>query len=318
VGDLFAGGGTVIVSGPVDADLVAGGGTVTVLGAVGDDLRIGGGNVLLQGTIGDDALVGGGTIELRGPVGGDAWLFGGSVSIEAPIGGDARFFGGSIYINAPIAGSVEVEAEELVLGPQARLAGDLLYRSPQEAEFETGAQVAGAVSYEPREVHGAGEAFAAFATLAALAQLLMLLAGSFFFLLVFRRYVELLVAAAFARPLAEVARGVVLLIGLPIASILLFVTVIGIPLGIIGLASFVALMVFASLMAPLLLGVLLYKWFSRSEGYTLSWKSALLGVFAYFVLGLVPLLGWLIQLGFILLSLGATIKLKWDMAKEWR
>jgi cytoskeletal protein CcmA (bactofilin family) len=319
VGDLYAGGGTVLVTGQVSADVVVGGGTVTITSAIGDDLRVGGGTIVVQGTINGDAVIGGGQVHLAGrSIGGDVLAGGGLIRIEAPVGGDVRVGGGEIVINAPVAGNVHVEAEKVTLGSRAVISGNFTYKSPTEAVIEEGAVVRGATTYTPAPSRGAaGAALAAFVSIAMLIKLLMFLVGALVFGLVFRRYSTHIVRDSFSKPLPELGRGLLVLIATPVLSVLLMVTVIGIPLGILGMISFVGLMIFSWLLAPVLLGSFIYQWFNKGD-YVVTWQSILIGVLVYTLLGVVPIVGWLVQFGLILLVLGSAVKFKWRLAKEWR
>lgn len=318
-GDVYAGGSSVLVNGNISQDLVAGGGTITVLGIVGDDVRLGGGTIVIQGSVTGDVLIGGGQVHLAGPrIGGDVLVGGGSVRIDTPVFGEVGVGGGDVYLNAPITGNVEIEADKLTLGSDAVISGTLTYRSPSELVMEEGAQVLGETVYEPRQERDAGNFFAGFVAAAALVQLLMHLVGAFFFVLLFRRFVEAMVSGAYARPLLEIGRGFLLLIALPVVSVLLLVTVIGIPLGILGILGFVGALIFSGLLSPVVLGALLYRALTRGEGYAVNWKSVLIGVGTFYVLGFVPVVGWLVQFGFILLTLGSLLALTRNIVKEWR
>ncbi len=318
-GDLYAGGGTVLVTGPVSADAVIGGGTVTVTSTIGDDLRIGGGTIIVQGTVGGDVVVGGGQIHLAGrSISGDVLAGGGMVRVDSPVAGDLKAGGGEVYINAPVSGNVTIEAEKITLGSNAVIIGNLTYKSPQEVVMEPGAEVRGQTTYTPTPHRSdAGAALAAFLSIALLIKILMLLAGALVFGLIFNRYSTRLVHDSFAKPLAHAGVGLIVLILMPVLSILLLVTVIGIPLGILGFLAFGALMIFSWLMAPVLLGSFIYQWFMKGS-YLVNWKTILVGVLAYVILSHLPFIGWLLQLALMLVTLGAIVKLKWHLAKQWR
>ncbi len=319
-GDLYAGGGTILITGSVAQDAVVGGGTITVTGDVGDDLRAGGGTIVVQGAVGGDVVVGGGQIHLSGSrIGGDVLAGGGVVRIDAAVGNDVKVGGGSVFINGPVAGNVEADADTLTLGSAAVITGNLSYTSPKEVVIEEGARVGGKTTYTPRADRGdAGAALAiAFFSVAAIVKILMMLAAAFFFGLVFHRYSTHLVQTAYARPLMEIGRGFILLIVMPVASVFLMVTIVGLPLGFLGLIGYIGALIFSWLVAPLLIGSLIYQWITK-EGYQVNWKTILLGVFAFCIAGVVPILGSLVQFGFIVLALGTTLHLKWNIAKEWR
>ena len=316
-GDLIIPGVTILVSGPVGQDLIAGGGNITLTGTVGDDARVGGGSISIQGRVNGDLVAGGGTVSVGSQVGGDAVLGGGSVRIDAPILGDVRAGGGSIYINAPISGNVEIDADKLELGPAAVINGSLTYRSPKEMTKADEARILGAINYEPRE-RGQGKAVATLVSFWLVLKVLMLLALSLVLGLVFRRFSKEVVNSAASSPWLELGRGLVTVIVLPVASILLFITVIGIPFGILGLIALIALGIMAAALSPILIGSLLYKWITKSETYAVSWQSILLGILAYIILWFIPIIGWIILALFWLAALGANVGLKWRIAKEWR
>ncbi|MCR4325921.1 MAG: FapA family protein [Patescibacteria group bacterium] len=320
-GDLVAGGGSVLVSGAVSSDLIVGGGNITILGAVGDDVRAGGGNIIVSGDVGGDIVAGGGQIQLTGKnIGGDVAIGGGSVRIDSSVGGDVKVGGGDVYINGPVAGNVELDADKITLGPNADIGGNLTYTSVKEATLEEGAVVRGETDFTARKARGemGGAALAGIFTLALLAKFLMLFVGALILLLIFRKYPAELVERAMDNPLREMGRGVVFLIVTPVVSVVLLVSVIGIPLGALGLLVFGAAMVFASLVAPIILGSIAHRWIFKPSDYQVSWKTILLGVALYILIGIIPIIGWIAKLVLIVLALGAMLNIKWAIAKEWR
>ena len=136
--------------------------------------------------------------------------------------------------------------------------------------------------------------------------------------LVFRRYAMTLVENAVTQPLLEMGRGLVVLIVLPVVSALLFFTLIGVPLGFLGLFAFIAAMLGVWMIVPIILGSIAHHALFKTVAYEVSWKTILLGTALYVLVGIIPFLGGLAQFALILLTLGAVLKLKWDIAKEWR
>jgi hypothetical protein len=102
----------------------------------------------------------------------------------------------------------------------------------------------------------------------------------------------------------ELLVGFIVFITVPVLVLLLFMTVLGWLLGLLLLFFFIAVLflssVFGALLFTRLIGTYLLK---RREA--LSWPLILAGVLAYQVIGLLPLLGWLFKLVFILTALGA-------------
>lgn len=315
--DLIAAGGTVLVSGDVAADLAAAAGSVTVLGNVGDDVRAAGGNILLRSEVGGDVVLAGGQLNIGGSIAGDLLAGGGAVRVDAPVSGNVRIGGGDVYLNSAISGNVEVYTDKLTLGKGARIAGSLTYAAGKEATMEEGAVVSGEVTFNKRERTVSVGGIVAIISLALIATTLSQLAAALLLGLVFRRYAVRLVETAAAKPLLEVGRGLIICIVLPVASLMLLWSLIGIPLGILGLLIFAMTIVFLWIITPVLLGSFAYRSFFGGE-FDVNWKTILLGVFVYALLGLIPIVGWLAQFILMLLTLGAVAKMKWEIAKEWR
>lgn len=323
-GDLIAGGGSVLVSGTVRGDALLSGGNVTILGAISDDVRVAGGNIVINSAVASDVVFVGGQIHISGTgVGGDIIGAGGTIRIDAPIAGDVRIAGGDVYVNAPIRGSLEIRADKVTLGSSARISGDLTYTAGKEATVEDGAVVNGKTTYSQSEytkekLEGAAKrGLAAIISIWFLTKFFMLLAGALAFAYLFKRYTMTLVSDALTDPLPQLGRGVVVFIVWPVLSVILLVTILGAPLGILGLLTYAAALIFAGLMAPVILGSLIWAWATKNY-YEVNWKTILIGVFVYFVLGLIPVVGWLIRLALLLITLGAALKIKWNIAKDWR
>ena len=320
-GDLLVAGGTVLVNGVVSDDLLALGGSVTVLGNVGDDLRAAGGNITISGRVGGDAIVGGGQVNISGGgIGGDILAGAGTLTIDAPVGGDVVVGSGNVFINARVKGSVRFAGETLRLGSSAVIEGDLTYTSPKEARLEEGAIVRGEVQFEQaKDVRGIAErGFLAFVTVAAIGKFLSIFVCALIVGLAFSKYSITLVETAAARPFYEIGRGFMTLIMLPVFSIVLLVTVIGIPLALLGFAVFAALVILASITASIILGSLVYRYFTKRPYVEVSWKTILLGVVLFTLVGMIPFLGALVTFLLLLLAIGASVKLKIDIAKNWQ
>ncbi|OGG47451.1 hypothetical protein A3D66_02530 [Candidatus Kaiserbacteria bacterium RIFCSPHIGHO2_02_FULL_50_9] len=319
LGDLLAVGGNLVVTGPIAVDAGLIGGSITVLSSVGDDLRIVGGNVTVNSVVEGDLAVAGGNITIAGGrVRGDFLGGGGVITLNAPVQGDVHLKGGEVYINAPVGGNVIVTARKVTLGSAAAISGSLTYEAAEEANVEQGARVAGETNYIPWTVkEDVRERALAVISVIFLFKALAVLVAALFLGLFFRRFAMTLVSEVVGSPIREFFRGVVVMIVVPILSFILLASVVGIPLGVLGLVGFVALLVLGGIMAPILIGSLLWRQLFKMP-FTITWKSILLGVVVCSLLALIPIIGWLINLSAILLTIGAAVKIKWDIARQWR
>ncbi|MEK7156764.1 MAG: hypothetical protein AAB790_03070 [Patescibacteria group bacterium] len=321
-GDLAVGGGNILVNGPVSQDLFVGGGSITIVADVGDDVRVGGGNIIINGKVGNDLVVGGGQTSISGSgVGGDVLWAGGMLRMDAPVGGNMQLAGGEVVINSHVRGNVEFKGQKLTLGKDAVIDGNLDYSAQKEAMMEAGAVVKGQTNFEQLKTPARGmsaKGIIAILSVLFLGKFLALLVFALALGLFFRRYAGVLVGNAVTQPLLEMGRGLIVLIVLPVVSVMLLVTLIGVPLGLLGLIAFATLLLIASPLAAIILGSVLHKWMFKPAEYQIVWQTILLGAVVYTLLGLIPVLGGIAKFVLVLLAIGSMMKIKWDIAKEWR
>lgn len=321
--DLYAGGGTVTIEGTVTGDLLVGGGNVFFSGSVAEDAALGGGNVQITGTVAEDLRVGGGNVIMSGSTGGDLVATGGNVHItssavingdiigaggriliEGRVNGDAQLFGGDIEINGAIQGPVTVTAGQRVrLGPEARLGSDLSYRAPSEFERAEEAEVSGSISFEP-SIRPEREA-AGFLTFWWIAKLLMTLATAGVLYLLFRRRVRSTVEEGISRFGSSILFGFIGLVVTPIAIIILFVSIIGIPLGILVGLMYMIWLVLGWATAGIIFGSLIFSWIFRTYPLRVDLLTILVGVLAIEALMLIPFIGWFAAFVLWLMALGS-------------
>ncbi len=321
-GDLVTFGGNILINGAVFGDVAAGGGNISILSQINDDVRVAGGTIVIQGGVVGDVLAAGGQVTLASPkIGGDVSAAGGVVRIDASdIAGDVRVAGGEVRIDSAINGNLEVQAEKVTLGPNARIKGTFTYKSPAEVTIETGAVVTGETVYtkspDVREAAKLG-LFAVF-SIWFVAKMFMVFSGALVVGYVLQRFSDELVMRAMKRPLAELGRGVIFLIVTPVVSILLLFTVIGIAFGVLGILGFVAMMIIGAMLSPILIGSAVHKVIFKQNEYEVNWKTILTGTVLFFVISAIPFIGQIITFGIMLIAIGATLAIKGKVISEWR
>ncbi|MBP9757216.1 MAG: hypothetical protein KBD06_01310 [Candidatus Pacebacteria bacterium] len=322
-GDLTVFGGNILSNGTVLGDIAASGGTVSIMSDVHDDLRVAGGTVVIQGGVTGDIFVAGGQVTISSPkVGGDVRAAGGVVRINAPdIAGDVFVAGGDVRIDSAINGNLDIiQAENVTLGPNARIKGTFTYKSPKQATLESGATVTGETVFtkSPDVREAAKLGLVAFFSIWFVAKMFMVFSGALVIGYVFQRYADELVARAVKRPLAELGRGVVFVIVTPIVSVLLLGTVIGIAFGVLGLLGFFGLIIIGTMIAPILIGSVVHKYVFKQHEYEVTWKTILTGTLLYFIIGMIPFVGGLVILGVTLIAIGTALDIKGKVIGEWR
>jgi len=301
-GDVIVAGGTVVVGNRVRQDVMAAGGTVTVRGQVQDDVRAAGGNVTIDAIVGDDALVSGGDLTLtsNAKVGGSAMFAGGMVKINGTVNGDLRAAGGNVTINGTVHGNVDLEADQVVIAPGARIDGNLNYRSPGKGRISKDSVIRGKTSYTESERYRPhrGLRFLSVITFSVAGIVLLLL---------FPRFTQVTSERVAKDFWKNLGLGFALLVATPVAVVLLMVSFIGIWVGLPLLAIYLVALVLAYVVAAF--------YVARTGARLLRFETGtrLRLVFALFValtvltaLRFIPVLGGLITFLLMLTALGAT------------
>jgi cytoskeletal protein CcmA (bactofilin family) len=145
---LIAAGETIAIDGNVNGDLLAFGRSVTIRGNVTGNLVSGAETVMVEGNVGGSFIGGARALSLaNGRLGGNLYgfgrdvdvegaaqivgnvlAFGESVDVSGGVGDDLTGFGRTVTISGNVQGDVEAFAEEITLLPSARIGGNLTAR----------------------------------------------------------------------------------------------------------------------------------------------------------------------------------------------
>ncbi|HEY8450131.1 MAG TPA: polymer-forming cytoskeletal protein, partial [Bacillota bacterium] len=301
-GDVIAAGGDIALEQPVGGSVLLAGGTVSINGPVQGSIRAAAGNLTVSAAVERDVVVTGGNVAIApsARIAGDLVAGSGSILIEAPVEGDVYYAGGRFTLAAPVAGDVLVEADQVVLADGASVAGNLIYRSPREAVIAQGAQVAGSIRREaspgPERDGPLARITPQFwrwvASVATAAFLLALAPG----LLAKARSA----AVPAWRPLGV---GILTLAAVPFAALVAAVTVVGLPVAIIGVLAYAIALYLAQVFTGSWLGASLANRAGRKvSGYWQELLAAALGMAILRVAGQLPWIGgWV---GFLVLVIG--------------
>ena len=313
-GDALLAGGRVSTASEVNGDLVVVGGELSIGGAVGDDLYAAGGDVQFDAIVSGNARVAGGDVAV-GPatvVAGALSLSGGRIEFDGNTHQYLQATGGSVRINGQVHGDAEVRAEELVIGPEARIGGRLVYRGPAEPVIPEGAVVSGGLEFErdtsrryfddarPQvrdAVYGVG-AFLWFAG--------VFVAGALYLLLL-PAFASEAAATIGRKPLPSLGLGLAILLCVPFVAVVLLITIIGIPVALLLVALYLLVLFLGWVTAALFLAQRGLAAARPGRPVTRGWLllALLLGLVALWLLKQIPLAGGLIGCIALLAGIGA-------------
>lgn len=321
-GDLYTAASIVNISGEISEDLLAAGAEVTVNGQVGSDVFILGGNVDIHGTIGDDLRVIGGNVIIAEPVLGDVFVVGGTVKVlsTATITGDLTVVGSvlevagpvsgkilgwteSIRIDSQIDGDVEITTNNLTLGDNANIAGNVQYVSQDQLVRSQSAVVAGEVVRNDPVVESPQTSVTSM-----LLPVLVILFSVALWYLLSRRMLQRVVNRALMPGIRPVLVGVLFILLAPFAISILMVSMLGFFVGFALLSAYLLFLTLALVATPAVMGHLVMS-LTKSDVPSVTLLTLLLGTVITAVCFVVPVVGPVIFLGFFILTFGALIDL---------
>jgi len=317
--DLMAVGGTVIMAGKIVKDTSLAGGTIDISGEVGEDVRMAGGTIILNGKVGGELVALGGQITVApgADIKKDSYIIGGNIVVDGHLGQYLVIKGGTVEINGAIDGSVKVTAsEKLVIGNKAVIGGTLDYSAPQKAEIKDGAKINGAVTYKQYVAPKTGVKAKGAFSFWMLAKGLMMLLAAVVVSLLLRRQTQTAVRFAISNFGKELLRGFIVLVVLPIAIIISFITVFGSMLGGAALLLYITMAIFGTIISPIILGALLSKYIFKQESFQGDWKSAIIGSIVLAALCFIPYAGGIICFVFFLVAFGTLFNFLYKHFRE--
>ena len=297
----FVAGNTVSFAGENSGDAFVGGNAVSFSGSCGRDLAIAGNSVDIRGTVGRDLLAGGRSVSISGHVGGDVTLAAEEIRISdnAEIEGILRY-NSSAKISAPadlLAAAVVYEDNQgsqdiqSILGTQDAPATQDAQNAPdvqdtqdaQNSSEDSGANVPAPEAPKPKSSPILAK------LKSTVFKLIGLLLIAYFFLWLTPLW-EKVDADYTGKPFGTYAKafgiGLAVLAALPLASIILFVSGVGVRPALVLIFVVVAALIAAPVFLGFFLGVLLWrKALKKDRNY---WAELAIGLVCWAILAAVP------------------------------
>lgn len=295
VGDLRVAGGSVIVRGTVEGDLRAYAGTVVIetTGEVTGDLQASAGSVVVRGTVERDLEGAAGSI---------------SVTPSGVVGGDVSVAAGDLTVAGTVEGSVKAAVQRIELAETASVAGSVEYSSDAEFVRAEGATVGGQVT--PVDNLSVDAGFGDFlegplGVLFGFYTIVATLVVGAVLLVAFPESAERVVSQVRENTLRSGGVGLLALVGVPVVLALVAVTIVGLPLALVGLMGYGLAIFVAAPLARYAVGV----WILSYTDIDSRWGGLVLGVLGVGLLAQVPFVGWVLDLVVFLFGFGALVRI---------
>ncbi|MEJ6023958.1 bactofilin family protein [Ramlibacter sp. PS4R-6] len=241
--NFAAAGGRIVVDKPIGHNAGLAGGSVEIRAPIGGKLGAAGGSITIDAAVGSSVGAAGGEVRIakNGSIGGTARITGSRLDVDGVVRGSLHAVGEILTINGEVQGDVDAEVEQLVLGPGAKVGGNIKYIAGSEIVKGEGATIGGQVvrrdsaslAHEASRSEGARTAITVIGFIATAMVFLVVLACGAIFLAVAPIFSVEAPDRLRASPGKSFGMGLLTVVGAPILAVLLMITIVGIPVGIL-------------------------------------------------------------------------------------
>jgi cytoskeletal protein CcmA (bactofilin family) len=306
-GDAFVAGARVDLNKPVSGDALLAGGGVAVSDRVGGDLYATGGSVTVDAPVAGNARLAGGRVEImkRGQVIGKTTLVGGRVTVQGKAGRQLVVFAEHVLLDGEVAGNATIASHSLSIGPNARVTGKLTYRGSLPAQVDPAAVINGGINYLSFDFED--ETYQPVARVVAWVGVIAFTVGLFLIgmltILLAPQSTAQMSRLARGRPISSLALGLVTILCVPLAVILLMLTIVGIPFAFMLLLAWPMILIFGYLAGVMAVSDAVAGPSAEAKGRRIFLLAMGLGVMLLFAR--VPFAGWGIGMLLLVMGVGA-------------
>lgn len=310
-GDVYLIGAQIHIDGVVNGSVLAIGGSIDIDGHVTKSCRLMGGQILVSGKIDDSLSCLCGNLQTisTGYLAGNVVVTAGNIDLAAPIAGTATVMAANVRESATIQHDLQGYVGKMRITSKAVIHGDLDYKSSSPAVIDNGAQIRGEVIYHPSLVHHLldtswiHQLFVGSQVIITLMNFIYTLAMCWLISRFFPSSLREAATYLSSHAWKSLGYGLLFVIVMPLIVLLLFATVLGVPLAL-------------TVMAFNVLGFYtgkIYALFWLSDKVISKWKFKKLWPFfigftvVYFGVTALPFIGPAIALVTLLFGLGSAL-----------
>ena len=292
-GDVICAGQNVTVNATVRGDVICAAQTLTVNGRVDGDVRLAGQSVTVGGEVTGNASVATQSFVLSSgsKVGRDLSVAATDATLNGNVGRDLAVGSESAIITSEIGRDIKAGSDNMKLTSTARVNGDIELVSKNNLSRDQGSVVEGEVTRsEPKDSKDDKAALFGLSLLACVLIFLAMLLTALAIALLIPRILHAVTDQAFPHPWAALGIGFLANLVIPIAVVLLAVTVLGIPLALLLVLLWILLGVMSGPFFAYYLGRLILR------NSTSPLLIMLVGAIVLLVVYFIPILGFITML----------------------
>jgi hypothetical protein len=312
-GDAYIAGGQVDINGIINGDLLVAGGQINVRGSVSQDIRAVGGNIIIEGQAGRNITMAGGnlTIYRTAKIVGNTVMAGGNSEILTQIN-NLTVAGGQVRIGNNVLGNITAGVGAMDILPDVTIQGNLDYWSNNKVTIAPNAKIIGQTTFHqthfqtnlkksPEKAAGIIFGIGIFFSMVGFISSLIL---GILFICLLPIYTQKISDVIRNKFWVSLLIGFITLIVTPVVSLILIITLVGVPVAFALMFIYGALLYIAKLFVALTIG----KFVKEKAKWNLTpiWTFTI-GIILYYIVGFIPVIGMLMKMIVTLVGVGAII-----------
>ena len=298
--DVYAMGESVNLSGTAEGDILALGRDVTINESeVKGSIRCAGSTLNILATSVKNITVAGATITVKeGTNAKGVYIAGGSINFLGNAE-DLYVAGEDVTIDGTITGDIKVDCRQLTIGENAKIEGTIKVKGEKEpiilGDFDSSK-----INFEKVASSSSDSIKPKFSIGSTIIKIISSILIALLLVLICRRHLEKTTELVTKKAWLPLVIGFCTLIVLPIVALLTFITIVGIPIGVLSLIIY-GIVIY---LAPIITAIVLGKIFIKKINIYLSSIAA---VVVLRLLLMIPILGVILTFACIFLALGAFV-----------
>ncbi len=286
---------------------------------IAEPLNVAGVSVTFEGITQNDITLAGMNVSFGGIAEKKVTVIGAHADLPGTFQDSLACYAANVVLSGTYNGDISVRAANLTITPAARINGNLFYATASVKGLEH-ADIQGTVTQiqidaPEREMQRLAETMKKIATAASIGYWFLSLAGIILTGILLHAFFPGITGHVLSTmsdaSRASIGTGFTALVAVPVASLLLALTVAGIPVAAICMVSYGVLLYISQAYSSMWLGKkILHR--NNLPQRPASIPDLLSGALTLWIIGIIPVLGWLLNLFLCMLAMGALLQIIWQ------
>ncbi|MEY4440783.1 MAG: hypothetical protein RLY49_409, partial [Candidatus Parcubacteria bacterium] len=259
-------------------------------------------------------------IDQKSIIKGDALVLAHTVDFSGQLLGKAQITASRINIAGIITGQTTLTGTKIVFNPGAKITNNLSYFSPQRATVNQGAEIQKELNFNQiesiKQNNVIKRIFFGFISFWAIIKLIATLFVIFILTHLFRVPTQRILEGTQNNFFKNIFIGIAGVMGLPLLSIILFGSLVLIPVSLIVISIYMIIIMILPSMSAIILAMYYQKYIQKQNKISVEFNIAALATIVVTFFGFIPYIGDIVVYILYILSFGAIIHYLYELVRR--